>query len=298
MEYNIRSGDDYLKYVAGSLDEVKREIDSAATVFVESDEARRQLGEALGQARNALKRAHRDLNAHVARQLRHEDRSTAEAYYESLRLTDDDLPQIIVAIVPLPLEEERISAEIFSAKRFQDDFTNWVTRFNYEEQRKASVRYLQEVPGSTWSSRENEFFQFNSAVQGVTEPSQSARLYPSGAFIFKRRWYSHVPLSDESIREEVRRTIQFAWRLFDEVNLVPRSFAVQASLRSMKDVCLQITTRSGDLVDWFPRDGVVNIVAPLDPIVLPFSTTESTILRVLSAVQSTLQAHYIQASAS
>lgn len=301
MEYNIRSGDDYLEYVADSLDEVKREIDSAATVFVENDEARRQLGEALGQARNALTRAHRDLNAHVARQQRCEDRSIAENYFESLRLIDDDLPQIVVAIVPLPLEEERLALDTFAKRTFQSDFTNWVTRFNHDERRNTPAKYLLEIPGSSMPRSEQGHFAFEAMPQGGTERSQSALLYQSGAFVFKSRLYSWTDppsFTIDLILEEVRATIKFVLRLYEELNVVPRSVAVQAAITKVHPFHMKTPARFSGFIDWLPNADVVDIVAPYEPLIMPFTAGDETIRRILPAIESSVQSRYTRSPAN
>lgn len=295
MEHEIRGADDYLQHVAGALDEATREIDSAATVFVESEEAKRQLGETLGQARNALTRARRDLDAHVARELRRDDRSAAETYFENLALVEDQLAQIVVAIMPLPLEEERISVDMFAQRTFQNDFTNWVTRFNNDERRNTPATYLLEVPGGTTPRLEQDHFRFEAIPQGGAESSQTAWLYPSGAFVFKSRLYSWTDPPSYTIGlviEEVRATIKFVWRLYEELRIVPRSVAIQCAITKVDQFHLKTPARFAGFVDWVPNDGVTNIAAPLEPIVLPFASDDVAIKRVVPSVESAVQARY------
>jgi hypothetical protein len=296
VERGIKSADDYLQYVGTALDEAMREVDSAATVFVES-EAQRQLGEALGQARNALTRARRDLNAHVAREIRRDDRSSAETYFAELGLTDDKQPQIVAAVVPMPLEEERIVLEKFALRTFQNNFTNWVTRFNNDERRHPRLPFLMEVPGGTTPSVEGERFRFSAFPQGGTEPSQVASLYTTAAFVFKHRLYSWQDPPRYAIGlilEEVRTTIKFVCRLYQELHIVPRALALQCAIADVPHFHLMTPARLGGFTENVPNDGLSSIVAPVAPIVLPFKTNDAMITRALANIESVVRANYHQ----
>jgi hypothetical protein len=294
VERAIKSADDYLQYVGTALDEAMHEVDSAATVFVES-EAQRQLGEALGQARNALTRARRDLDAHMAREIRREDRSSAETYFAELGLTDGEQPQIVAAVVPMPLEEERIPLDKFAQRTFQNDFTNWVTRFNNDERRHPGLPFLMEVPGGTTPSVEGERFRFLAFPQGGSEPLQVAWLYTTAAFVFKHRLYSWQDPPRYAIGlllEEVRATIKFVWRLYEELHVVPRAVAVQCAVANVPHFNLMTPENLGGVRENAPNDGLSSIVAPVTPIVLPFRTDDAMITRALANIESVVRANY------
>src|SRR5580692_1320620 len=64
---DVGRADDYLARATAALDEARSALDAAGGVFVEGQEARQQLGDALGRALNAVGRARADVEAHRAR---------------------------------------------------------------------------------------------------------------------------------------------------------------------------------------------------------------------------------------
>jgi hypothetical protein len=293
----IESADDYLRHVRDALNEATREIDTAATISLPDDEAKEYLGRALGQARNALTRAQRDLAAHIARQTRRVDQNAAEAYFRNLRLTEDPHSQIVVAVVPLPLEEERVPLELMIQRSFQNDFTNWVTRFNNEERRTSRLPYLMDVPGGLSPVVEDGRFHFLSHPQGSKEPSQTATLDPSGAFLYKQRlysWQTPPKYTIELVLAAVQSTINFVWRLYEELAITPRAFGVQSALVNVGDFHLMIPFQLGGFTEFLPKEGVGSIAAPERPIVVPFGAQQSALDRVVPRTETAIRAHYRQ----
>ncbi|HEV3157307.1 MAG TPA: hypothetical protein VGZ00_08170 [Candidatus Baltobacteraceae bacterium] len=293
MENEIAIGDDYLEHINSALEEAKRAIDSAATVFVQSAEAQQHLGESLGRASNAVARARRDLNAHVAREIRRSEHSAAEKYFADLRLAEDEHTKIVVAIVPLPLEEERISPNLFAQQHFLNDFSIWLTRFNSEERRGNALAYLMAIPGGLIPSVESEQVRFSAVPSGGTEPSQVAHLYPTGAFVFKHRisWGPQTTYRVGLVIDDLRATIKFAWRVYEELHIVPKCVAIQCALTNVANFTLRIASDFEETNELTPNEGLTNIITPTSPIVLPFNLDEA-LTRVTPRIESEIRANY------
>ncbi|MDP9025517.1 MAG: hypothetical protein M3N13_09110 [Candidatus Eremiobacteraeota bacterium] len=299
MADEVEAADDYLRHVEDALREAATEIDAAASVPVSDGATKEYLGRALGQARNALSRAERDLAAHVGRRIRHDAERSADRYISNLRLVEASNAEVVIAVIPLPLENERIPLELISRGAFHTDFTNWVTRFNHDERSTIRLPYLMEVPGNLSPVFEREQFRFLSYAQGAKEPSQAATLYQSGAFVFRHRLYSWQTPPRYTIgyvSQDLRSTMLFVLRLYEDLHIAPRSLAIQSALANVSNFRLMTPTGFGGEFGGFnelePKEGLVSIVAPERPLVVPYTRQQAVVDQIISRTEASVLSHY------
>jgi len=291
VDHDIAAADDYVTHVKTALDEAAREIDTAAMVFIETDAARAQLGRALGHARNALSRARHDIAAHEAREQRFRDRDSAQRFIAGLSLGEDSLPYFAVTVVPLPLEEERIPPTRFDDRAFQNDFNVAITRFNGEERRR--LGYLMEVPGSMSGSAQIDHLAYVTYSQGAKEPSQYAWLFSTGALVFKHRlhaWVSPPVVPLDYMLEDLRATVRFVLRLYEEYNIVPRAIALHVALANADDFRLMVRTAFAQ--EQRTRTETGPIVAPKYPIIVSLRDAADVLSRVEPSIAAALRAPF------
>src|SRR5580692_7408927 len=230
---DVGRADDYLARATAALDEARSALDAAGGVFVEGQEARQQLGDALGRALNAVGRARADVEAHRARVGREQAGARAREFFESLPFAADERPQLAVAILPLPIEPARVDPKAFGDREFQSAFTRRVTDFN-NRYRLGVKAYLFVVPGGLSPADHFDYFEFRVQAQGSNEPwTQLGRYFPSGTFIFNRILYCHQQpqwLHVEFLTEAVMLTLQFVSEFYEDMGIHVRAVAVQGAL--------------------------------------------------------------------
>lgn len=243
---DLAQADDYLTQASLALTQAKAALDAAAGVFVESQDARAQLGSALGRARNAVGRASADLAAHVARIGQDENAARARDFFNTLPFGVDDRPQLSVAIVPLPLEPDRVDPKLFGDREFHNAFTRRVVDFN-NRYRLGSSAYLLVVPGGTSPLDRLDHFEFLVHAQGDDEPwTQLARYFPSGMFVFNRVVYCHERpqwVHAEFLAEAITLTLRFAAELYEDVGIHVGAVAAQGALLNAQGFDVRTTPR-------------------------------------------------------
>jgi hypothetical protein len=267
MEGDIVRADDYLGAATLALNEARSALDAAASVFVEGQDTREQLGNALGRARNAVGRASADVKAHVARAGREGNAARAHDLFKSLPFGMDGRPQLSVAIVPLPLEPDRVDPKLFGDREFQNAFTRRVVDFNNRYRRGVSA-YLLVVPGGTSPIDRLDHFEFLVHAQGDDEPwTQVGRYFPSGMFVFNRVLYcSEQPqwVHAEFLTEAITLTLSFAMELYEDVGIHVRTVAAQAALLNAQNFEVRANAQK-------PQKAITDkqVLLPRQPAVLP-----------------------------
>jgi hypothetical protein len=295
MDNNLSSADDYVVHAETALGEARSQITRAAGVFIDNAEAREALGDALGQAHNAISRAQRDLGLHRARERRRDDRDSADAYLPSIGFPDDGRSVAQIAVVPLPLEEARIPLDQLADDKFDRDLTKWITDFNNEHRRRSP--YLMAVPGNMGSSFENEHRRYATTPQVGTEPSQCALIYPSGAFVYWQplwRHYNPPRFFLAMVQEDARMTLTFAAKLYDELQIIPRAIAVQGILRRIEDFQMMVPGYFEHAPNTLvPKSDVSSVPFPSKPIVLT-GALDKMVARVLPAIEASIREQFVQ----
>lgn len=292
MDADLNQADDYLAHAEGAIKEARSQISLAASVSVEDLKARQTLAESLGEAHNAISRAQRDLELHRGRERRRADRDSAEAYLESIHVPDSGKPFFEIALLPLPIEDERVPVEQLHGRDFERNLFAWITRFN--NQQKTRYGYLMEAPGGMSARKEDEHLRYMTYPDRATEPSQEAFIYPSGAFVFYQPlWYHSDPPAFflEYAKEKARFTLMFVNELFQELNFVPRAIAIQLAVRNVADFQLMVPGRFSLPVALKPKANVTSFFAPNRPLIL--SGMVATMLeRALPAIDAAVRANY------
>jgi len=294
LDDNVIAADDYLSYVDEALAEAGREIRNAAQTSVESTSAAERLGASLGSAKHAINRAQNDLAAYKARRRRNEDRSVAtEAMPRLLKSGAGTDPRLVVAVLPLPFEEERISISMLSAPDFRSRFAVWVSRFNNDERRNRD-RFLLTVPGSQTSSLSDGLFHFSTTAQRSTDEREALDLHASGAVVYTRRIYSHTTpqvYSSRIVALFVETALRFVSRLYEECQLAPRALAVQLRVANVDGWDLDVSGTT-DGIGICPPEDKQQSNAVQNPIVLAFPISESQMDSVATVFESAIEAEF------
>ena len=290
MDNDLNRADDYVVYAETALGEARTQITRAAGVFIDSAEAREALGDALGQAHNAISRAQRDLGRHRERERRRDDRDSAEVYLPTVGFPDDGRSVIQIAVIPLPLEQGRIPLDQLADDKFNRDLIKWITDFNNEQRQRTP--YLMAVPGGMGSSFENEHRRYATSPQGSTEPSECALIIPSGSFeCWQPLWIHYNPprFYLAMVQEDVRLTLTFATKFYDELQIVPRAIAVQGVLRRIEDFQMMVPGYFANAPNALvPKPEVSSVPFPSTPIMLT-GALDKMVARALPAIEASIR---------
>ena len=191
-----------------------------------------------------MARAAADVIAHLARAGREGAAARAYAFFKKVPFAVDDRAQLVVAVVPLPLEMERLDEALFSDRQFHTSFNNRVNGFNYRH-RGMKADFLIVVPGSSSPRERDGHFEFVVWADGSGDSIQTARLYASGLFIFTRKLYcDQTPkwVHTGFITETTQLVLDFAGELYQDYGIDVRTVGVQAALVNAGDFEL----RGGD----------------------------------------------------
>jgi hypothetical protein len=218
------------------------------------------------------------------------DANLAEALLETLLSPIGTQPQFAIAVLPLPIETDRLSDARFDDREFAYNFRALVTTFNNTTRRGAGT-YLMEVPGGMSWDDFPEAFTFTARSEGATEDSHVGRLYRTGAFAYTRLlyWAMNPPkrVALGLLQDHLEATLAFVADLYAMLKVRPRAIAVQFGLFNAQD--FNITNRPPLLNEGFPlgpRGECLRGAVAVEAMPLESRTAVALVRRTLSSFSS------------